>query len=483
MADSFMDSGISWGSPDYDFDPNSSYSPPSWSDLPEGTFGIAGGFGDPFGPDPTIPNYENIGRDYLNPDIFNDPGTGFGDQYDFGQNADLGLGDYNIGNGATPSSPDYLQQILNGLGGGLSSLGGFLGNNWQDLARLGLGSAGLYGNYRANKDQVDLLRDQFGLQQELGRGNLDLQRELGRGNLDLQNRTLDLQNRENVLNSGIDEMASKAMGMQILANRGVLAAGQSNPWLNAMLSARKGTYGESPFIGETLKTMHPYDNVPMGAAVNQLGSQLRDLTASPDASMGGPQRSGGVPINKTSAFRPMFADGGAVPNPLDPNAMGTFNAGGFSGAAWDAPSTNGLNPMMAWNSASFMPNNRIRSAGTGYLQGARTLGNLRGGPQGGIAQMLSGMGIRRAHGGSVDSPLGLIRDLLGGQEDKVNANLSGGEYVLDADIVSALGDGNTEAGARKLDQMRMNIRAHKRSAPRGDIPPPAKNPLSYLKGR
>lgn len=69
-----------------------------------------------------------------------------------------------------------------------------------------------------------------------------------------------------------------------------------------------------------------------------------------------------------------------------------------------------------------------------------------------------------------------------GQADKVPAMLSDGEYVMDADSVSALGDGNNAAGASVLDQMRQNIRKHKRAAPVNKIPPKAKAPEAYLKG-
>lgn len=71
----------------------------------------------------------------------------------------------------------------------------------------------------------------------------------------------------------------------------------------------------------------------------------------------------------------------------------------------------------------------------------------------------------------------------GGQEDNINARLSNNEYVFDADSVAALGDGNPDEGARKLDKMRENIRTHKRSAPKTKIPPKAKAPEQYLKGR
>lgn len=70
----------------------------------------------------------------------------------------------------------------------------------------------------------------------------------------------------------------------------------------------------------------------------------------------------------------------------------------------------------------------------------------------------------------------------GGQDDKIPAYLSNGEYVMDAATVSDLGDGSNEHGARILDKFRHNIRKHKRSASASDIPPKAKSPLQYLKG-
>ncbi len=69
----------------------------------------------------------------------------------------------------------------------------------------------------------------------------------------------------------------------------------------------------------------------------------------------------------------------------------------------------------------------------------------------------------------------------GGQDDQVQARLSPKEYVMDADTVASLGDGNPDEGARRLDQMRENIRAHKRAAPVSKIPPKAKAPLEYLR--
>lgn len=82
---------------------------------------------------------------------------------------------------------------------------------------------------------------------------------------------------------------------------------------------------------------------------------------------------------------------------------------------------------------------------------------------------------------STGAGMNYVRGRGDGQSDDIPAMLADGEYVFDADIVSALGNGSNEAGARLLDKMRENIRAHKRSAPTNKIPPKAKSPLEYLK--
>jgi hypothetical protein len=79
--------------------------------------------------------------------------------------------------------------------------------------------------------------------------------------------------------------------------------------------------------------------------------------------------------------------------------------------------------------------------------------------------------------------LSLARGPGGGQDDKIPALLSDGEYVMDAGAVADLGDGSTKEGARRLDHLRQNLRTHKRSAPVSSIPPKAKSPEAYLKGR
>ena len=98
-------------------------------------------------------------------------------------------------------------------------------------------------------------------------------------------------------------------------------------------------------------------------------------------------------------------------------------------------------------------------------------------------------GRRYAEGGEVEGALsvappfvGFVQGEGGGQDDLIDASLSAGEYVFDAESVSMLGDGNNEEGARKLDELRASLRAHKRSAPDDQSAPPAQGALSYMNG-
>lgn len=68
-----------------------------------------------------------------------------------------------------------------------------------------------------------------------------------------------------------------------------------------------------------------------------------------------------------------------------------------------------------------------------------------------------------------------------GRADDIDARLSPGEYVMDAETVALLGNGSTEAGAAQLDRLRSNIRKHKGSAlAAGAISPDAMPPEHYL---
>jgi len=48
-----------------------------------------------------------------------------------------------------------------------------------------------------------------------------------------------------------------------------------------------------------------------------------------------------------------------------------------------------------------------------------------------------------------------------GLDDSIPARLSVGEYVIPADVVSMMGDGSTEAGGKRLDELLAKVRMHK----------------------
>lgn len=84
-----------------------------------------------------------------------------------------------------------------------------------------------------------------------------------------------------------------------------------------------------------------------------------------------------------------------------------------------------------------------------------------------------------AEGGSMAR--GGLSGLDGGQDDVIDIRAAPGEYVMDADTVANLGDGNNAAGAKKLDELRRRVREHKRKAPSSKIPPKAKSIEKYMK--
>jgi hypothetical protein len=67
-----------------------------------------------------------------------------------------------------------------------------------------------------------------------------------------------------------------------------------------------------------------------------------------------------------------------------------------------------------------------------------------------------------------------------GTSDSVPAMLASGEFVIPADVVSGLGNGDNDAGAQVLDEFMAAIRQHKRSTRPTELPPDSEGPLAYL---
>jgi len=87
--------------------------------------------------------------------------------------------------------------------------------------------------------------------------------------------------------------------------------------------------------------------------------------------------------------------------------------------------------------------------------------------------------IKKAAGGALTM---LAEGGGSGRDDTIDALLSDGEYVFDAETTALIGDGSVKEGARRLDLMRSQIRKHKGgNLAKGKISPDAKSPLTYLK--
>ena len=98
-------------------------------------------------------------------------------------------------------------------------------------------------------------------------------------------------------------------------------------------------------------------------------------------------------------------------------------------------------------------------------------------------QQMARGGMAYAQGGPLSAVARFVRGGGSGRDDTIDARLSDGEYVMDAETVSMLGDGSVDEGARRLDAMRSKIRKHKGKAlARGKFSPNAKQPMAYLSG-
>jgi hypothetical protein len=67
-----------------------------------------------------------------------------------------------------------------------------------------------------------------------------------------------------------------------------------------------------------------------------------------------------------------------------------------------------------------------------------------------------------------------------GTSDDVPAMLANGEFVIPADVVSGLGNGSNDSGAKVLDEFLQTVRAHKQMHDAKNLPPDSKGALAYL---
>lgn len=95
-----------------------------------------------------------------------------------------------------------------------------------------------------------------------------------------------------------------------------------------------------------------------------------------------------------------------------------------------------------------------------------------------MQRAMGGLAMYGFHSGGAPR---LVRGPGTGRSDDIPAVLSDGEYVIDAETVALLGDGSTDEGARRLDELRKKLRMQKgKQLAKGQFSSAAKNPEEYL---
>ena len=370
----------------------------------------------------------------------------------------------NIGQGA----------LLGGLGGGLGGMAGSAANN---ALGLGLGQTGqavlggaLMGGVGGELTGQGFLKGaaQGALGQYVGGalGNTGAGGALGKG------LTEGGKQFGNMLTAGYDpKTAALGGGLSGLA-AGIMKPSQTvlNNYKPETAQLGSGMYDLGATPGTEMVTQGGMNPAPSAGQ----GAQLAYTPPTPTTSMSTPGFTGagsGFGLNANTAMKAlmlsnMLGGSGAPPEAqnavksMSPEQQEYFNRPSIS---WDWGRMQKDAAASNKSLSQFMSENWNQVAGGTYNSPQPVQKLARGGPLTQVANLARGSGSGRA--------------------DTIDARLSDGEYVFDAESVSMLGDGSTQEGAKRLDNMRAQLRAHKGKAlARGKFSPNAKSPLAYLKG-
>lgn len=163
------------------------------------------------------------------------------------------------------------------------------------------------------------------------------------------------------------------------------------------------------------------------------------------------------------SFWDRYAGSASAPNPS------AYRAEDYPQRAPDGPYNPAAYPDVSWSAFWDRLLGRERKAHGGYMRG--------GYPEMiGMPEPAPTMPMRPGYFSTGGGQNYVQPDGQGdGRSDHIEARLSPGEYVLDGDTVALLGDGNGEAGARKMDAFRESVRKHKGKAlAKGKFAPAAK---------
>jgi hypothetical protein len=143
------------------------------------------------------------------------------------------------------------------------------------------------------------------------------------------------------------------------------------------------------------------------------------------------------------------------------NGLGGKNAaqgGGTTGESWQGGNT----PFSSSNPAGGVDFSSVDSSGTGFAGDVYAHGGMAGYAQGGLGSLGGYSDGGRLLRGPGDGVSDSIPATIG--RAKQPARLADGEFVVPSRIVSELGNGSTEAGARKLYAMLARIQAGRKKS-------------------
>jgi hypothetical protein len=365
--------------------------------------------------------------------------------------------------------------LMGGLGGGLGGMAGgaankFLGLNLGSAGQSILGSGLVGGLAGAATGQGFLEGATQGALGQLIGGKIS-----GMGGSGFQ---AGGQNFANMMAAGYDPktaaitggLSGLATSMQSALKGPQQAGGTGLKPSDAVVEGLKGVdkYAVSDLtpqggVNYSLTNTGTAPSVPEGVAFNTNYGNAANLTAPPGALM--PQSGGGFNFKDVGSLLPLASMIGGAPAPvqtaiqkMSPQQQEYFNRPSIK---WDWNKLQQDAAMSGMDLTNYMAQNWPQIQSGVYNTPVEM--KARGGPLHVMANFARGAGSGRA--------------------DTIDAKLSDGEYVMDAETVALLGDGSSKEGANRLDMMRESLRAHKgKSLSKGKFSPNAKSPLAYLKG-
>jgi len=255
---------------------------------------------------------------------------------------------------------------------------------------------------------------------------------------------------------------------------GLVESGQttSNPLVANAVAQTQGSAASAPTTTSTFGSFGGTADAPTAMSGTSYGSPATNVVNSLKSAISG------TGIDSLIKYAPLaLAAGSLLTQPqqvqqavgqLSPSQQEYFNRPGIS---WDWEKIQADADRNNMSLSQYMATNWNNLTGGEYNQA--TAAN----------QATDQNTVQAAHGGALNKIANLAKGSGSGRDDTINARLSDGEYVMDAETVALLGDGSNDEGARRLDQMRKQIRAQKGKAlSKGKFSPDAKSPLAYLKG-